>query len=25
KIAFESSEDTHWLAVLMGPDIEPKK
>tara|TARA_R110001592_G_scaffold258236_4_gene522038 strand:- start:11378 stop:12421 length:1044 start_codon:yes stop_codon:yes gene_type:complete len=24
KIAFESSEDTHWLAVLMGPDVEPK-
>lgn len=23
KIAFESSHDTHWLAVLMGPDIEP--
>ena len=24
KIAFESSEDTHWIAVLMGPDVEPK-
>ena len=24
KIAFESSHDTHWLAVLMGPDIEPE-
>lgn len=23
KIAFESSEDTLWLAILMGPDIEP--
>ncbi len=23
KIAFESSADTKWLAVLMGPDIEP--
>ena len=23
KIAFESSDDTHWLAVIMGPDIEP--
>ena len=25
KIAFESSHETHWLAVLMGPDIEPEK
>jgi predicted PurR-regulated permease PerM len=25
KIAFESSSDTHWLAVLMGPDVEPPK
>ena len=23
KIAFESSDETHWLAVLMGPDVEP--
>lgn len=25
KIAFESSHETHWLAVLMGPDIEQEK
>ncbi len=26
KIAFESSHETHWLAVLMGPDVdEPRK
>ena len=24
QIIIESSEDTHWLAVLMGPDVEPK-
>jgi len=24
KIAFESSEDTQWLAILMGPDIQEK-
>ena len=24
KIAFESSEDTLWLAILMGPDVEPE-
>lgn len=25
KIAFESSEDTEWLAILMGPDIDIEK
>lgn len=25
KIAFESSDDTHWLAILMGPDIVEQK
>ena len=24
KIAFESSPDTHWLAILMGPDVDTK-
>lgn len=25
KIAFESSEETEWLAILMGPDVEEEK
>jgi hypothetical protein len=25
KIAFESSRDTQWLAILMGPELTTKK
>jgi len=25
KMAFESSEDTKWIAIIMGPDIKIKE